>query len=286
MLEGIDVSKWNAVPSREILAPLGFAIARASYGIVPDRRYAAHTRAIRDAGLPCGAYHFGVGWAPVVAQVEVFRRVAANANFWVLDLERDTTKTMSRAQGAEFIRRLKAVASGRMVLLYSSRGTWPGDLGQDANWVADYSGRPDRQGVSPRIPWLIWQYQGSPLDRNRFNGSRDDFARRFRLGSAGAQRPESPAEERDVRFIQASGYAPPPVRWLRVPKGYQTYLFDGTPFVKIGSSTRLPVYGKVDGRSEAYVVRVNTALDPATGRQYPDRLMRHVYVMGRGGELE
>lgn len=175
MLDGIDVSHWQT--RTPPLTGLEFAFARATYGTSPDNRYGMHVTAFRRAGLIVGAYHFGVGFVDPAAQARTFYSVARNADIFVLDLERDTRQTMSRDQGRVFIRELRRLAPGKSILLYSSRGTWPGDLGQDANWVADYVGRPDRVGVRPRIPWAFWQYTSRPWDKNWFNGDLDALRR-------------------------------------------------------------------------------------------------------------
>jgi hypothetical protein len=197
-LDGIDISKYQRTTPP--LAGLSFAFARATYATTVDPKYAMHVANFRRAGIVVGAYHFGVGFVTPLAQVKAFIAVAKEADVLVLDLERDSTKTMTRAQGREFIRRLRAAAPGKTILLYSSRGTWPGDLGQDANWVADYTGQPDRAGVSPRIPWAFWQWTSRPWDKNRFKG---DQAALRKLASLASPPPPQPApeEDQDVRVV-------------------------------------------------------------------------------------
>ncbi len=159
MLEGLDVSRWNGPPS---LTGLAFAFARATYATGVDPKYATHTTRFRRAGLIVGAYHFGVGFVSPRAQARAFLAVAAGADLLVLDLERDSRQTMTHAQAREFIATIHG--AGRKVGLYHSRSGFP-DLGQDYNWVAQWS------STSPTgIRWSFWQYQGSPLDRDRFNG--------------------------------------------------------------------------------------------------------------------
>jgi hypothetical protein len=195
-LDGIDISKWQ--PTTPPLAGQSFAFARATYATTVDPKYAMHVANFRRAGLVVGAYHFGVGFVTPLAQVKAFVAVAKDADLLVLDLERDTTKTMTRAQGREFIRRLRAAAPGKTILLYSSRGTWPGDLGQDANWVADYTGQPDRVGVSPRIPWAFWQWTSRPWDKNRFAGDLAELRALARVTKPVPQPPTSTEEEQVI----------------------------------------------------------------------------------------
>jgi len=166
-LPGIDVSYWQ--PRTPGLRGLAFAFARATYGTSPDKKYAMHMRNFRAARLDAaGAYHFGVGWATPERQVAVFLATARDADLLALDLESDRTKSMTQAQAREFIRLVHR--AGRRIGLYHSRSGFP-NLGQDWNWVADYT-RGARLAGRPLTtkPWTFWQWQGSPLDRNWFNG--------------------------------------------------------------------------------------------------------------------
>jgi hypothetical protein len=180
-----------------------------------------HVANFRKAGIVVGAYHFGVGakQASIPAQVAAFAKASTGADVLILDLERNSRvrrtvdgklvwvqlPTMTRTEGREFIRRLRAAVPAKPtllaapILLYSSRGTWPGELGQDANWVADYTGDPNRPGVSPRIPWAFWQWTSTPWDKNRFNG---DLAALRKLASFASPPPQpAPEEDQDVRVV-------------------------------------------------------------------------------------
>lgn len=176
-LDGIDVSRWQArTPD---LTGLSFAFARATYATTVDARYAAHTAAFRAAGLVIGAYHFGVGGAqaPIPAQVEAFLRIAADADLLALDLERNGNGvSMTQAEARAFIAAVHA--RGRRIGLYHSRSGFP-NLGQDWNWIADYTDLAQRLGrPATTVPWAFWQWTsrgglgGAGLDRNWFNGDR------------------------------------------------------------------------------------------------------------------
>jgi GH25 family lysozyme M1 (1,4-beta-N-acetylmuramidase) len=162
-LSGIDVSKYNTL-SATSLKGLSFAFARATYGTTRDWKFQDHMTAFRKAGIVAGAYHFGVGWTTVAAQVAAFLTASKGADLLVLDLERDNTKTMTNEQAREFIKAVQA--TGKKVGLYHSRSGFP-QLGQDYNWVAQWG------QAAPNITWAFWQWQGSPLDRNKFNGDLD-----------------------------------------------------------------------------------------------------------------
>jgi len=159
-LNGIDISKWQTTtPS---LSGQSFVFVRATYALTTDPRYAKHTTIIRwSPGIVVGAYHFGVGFVPPVEQAQAFLAVAKGADLLALDLEKDSTETMTTAQARAFIAEVHK--AGRKIGLYHSRSGFP-SLGQDWNWIAQWGTTP------PNMPWAFWQWQGSPLDRDMFNG--------------------------------------------------------------------------------------------------------------------
>jgi hypothetical protein len=161
-LNGIDISKWQ--PTTPSLAGQSFAFARATYATTVDPKYAMHVANFRKAGLVVGAYHFGVGFVSVPAQVKAFLTASKGADLLILDLERDSTKTMTQAEARAFIKAVQA--TGKKIGLYHSRSGFP-SLGQDYNWIAQW-----RKEPPTGIPWAFWQWQGSPLDRDKFNGDK------------------------------------------------------------------------------------------------------------------
>lgn len=126
-----------------------------------------HIANARRAGLVTGAYHFGVNsiYVSIAAQVKAFLNTALDADFLVLDKEADGVRTpMSDADATAFIAGVHAAS--RRIGLYHSQSGFP-ELGQDWNWVARWGSTP------PSNLWLFWQWQGSPLDRDVFNGTAD-----------------------------------------------------------------------------------------------------------------
>lgn len=157
-LQGIDVSHYQAVTPP--LAGLSFLFAKATEGVTfVDPLYATHTAAARAAGLVVGAYHFGVA-DDGAAQARAFLAVAAAADLLALDLE-TSAAPMTNAQATAFIAAVHA--AGRKVGLYHSLSGFL-RLGQDWDWVAKWS------SVPPPLPWTFWQWQGTPLDKDAFNG--------------------------------------------------------------------------------------------------------------------
>lgn len=260
MLEGIDVSKWQ--PRTPGLTGLGFAFARATYATSPDERYAQHTAAFRAADIAAGAYHFGTGFVAVPRQVEAFLETAGDADLLALDWETDRAKTMTRAQAREFIAAVQA--TGRRIGLYASR-SWFRDLGQDWHWVAQWGPRaPDR-------PWHFWQYQGSPLDRNRFNGDRAALARLI----------GRPQEGADMQFIAAAGFDIRSSKRLRVGVGTTILTLDGRAKLAgpLTAPAELVLIGNGDASSAARVVLVNT------GNPYTDKVVRPTFGLVKGGQV-
>jgi hypothetical protein len=163
MLDGIDISRYQGnTPS---LVGLEFVWVRAVYGTTADSAYSKHANAVKDTHKVLGAYAFGVGGVAISSQVKAFLDVASNprADLLALDLESNSPgDSMSAAEAKEFIRQVHL--AGRKIGLYHSESGFPQNLGQDYNWVANWSHQPE-------IPWTFWQYRGSPLDLDRFNGN-------------------------------------------------------------------------------------------------------------------
>ena len=174
-VDGIDVSVYqNPTPS---LDGLGFVIAKASEGTRPDPRYAQHRAATRAAGLVFGAYHYNSKLIGVAAQVAAFLQAAPDADLYALDVEGGPAELFTPADAAQFIAGMHA--AGKTCGLYHSESGWF-DAGQDWNWVANWS-------REPMVPWTFWQYRGSPLDLDRFNGTADQLRT-----LAGITTPEAP----------------------------------------------------------------------------------------------
>src|SRR5439155_8528513 len=176
-LEGLDVSRWQGTTPN--LAGKAFLFARATYGAIRDQMYSTHIANARKAGLLVGAYHFGVGDVPVPSQVSAFLGAAGTVDFYVLDLESNGGRpSMTLGQASLFIALVRA--KNHKNGLYHSDSGFPLTLGQSYNWVAKWSVNP------PTHPWTFWQYRGSPLDLDRFNG--DEAKLQALAGNAGPVR--------------------------------------------------------------------------------------------------
>lgn len=164
MLAGIDLSAWQeATPP---LAGRAFVLARATYGLTPDARFAQHAAATLAAGAVLGAYHFGISGPTPEAQAAAFLAAVGGRTRWLmLDLEAEQGKVpMSAAEAHAFL--VTVQGTGRRCGLYHSLSGYP-DIGQSWRAVADWGATP------PPIPWDIWQYGTDPelhVDGDRYAG--------------------------------------------------------------------------------------------------------------------
>jgi hypothetical protein len=144
----IDVSKWqSSLP--DLSGVLG-VIARAGIGTKPDTMFASHIANARKAGKWVGAYWYNWGDLSVSDQVNAFiarEQEVGGVQLHVLDWE--GAEGFTAAQAADFMRIYKA-RTGDPIVLYASEGRYR-DLGQDANWIANYSNEPSKS-------YDMWQY--------------------------------------------------------------------------------------------------------------------------------
>lgn len=194
MISGVDLS--YAQTTTPPLDGLDFVVVKASQADFKDGMYDYHATAVRKAGLPLLAYHFGVVAAttPIATQVARFLASARSADYLFLDQEKapDGT-TMSDAEAQQF---LDLIRKSRECGLYHSASGFGGTTGEDAQWVADYraasvaAGYPRRMSDGVEFPgWDIWQYTSDgtqagytgKLDLNYMN-PKSPLVQRLRVG--------------------------------------------------------------------------------------------------------
>lgn len=245
MIGGMDVSYWQSTTPP--LTGLGFLVARATYATVPDSRYAMHMGNAEKAGLIAGAYHFGTGTATPADQAAAFLKAAGQrAKFLVLDLESNGNNgpSMTVSQAGLFIAAVKAHDPyHRNILLYHSESGWPGGIGQGGNWVAKWS------TSQPSVPFVMWQYQGSPLDRDWYNGTLDGL--RALAGIA-------PTSAGPIIGDEMNAATQVPVAVADIASG-------GTVYADADRTTQL-IASWAGGTSVGVYWRPSVAVDPVTGR--------------------
>jgi len=163
-IDGIDISHWQA-PSQDdrIMDGCEFVGIRATYGTTKDHTYDVHEANARKHYAVVLAYCFGVPGLGGEAQANALLDSAPNADLYVLDREKDGTRgVMSEAEARAFIATIKRTSKHK-VGLYSSESQFK-DLGQEFNWVANWS-------HEPTVHWEFWQHRGAPLDLDDFSGT-------------------------------------------------------------------------------------------------------------------
>jgi hypothetical protein len=170
MLEGIDVSYSNV----RVNTWADFVIIRACYGSSKDIRFDEHYKAARKLGVPVGAYSFLVKpsrtGSTIPSQVSALLNIAGHADGLAFDWEGANPPTKESVRQAIQLTQ----DAGYRVGFYASDSVYF-DAGQDWTWIAHYGTNtwPTHNGQ----PADIWQYQGAPLDRDRYKGSKTDLLR-------------------------------------------------------------------------------------------------------------
>lgn len=198
---GVDVSRWNKVDWRALAGVIEFAGVRASWGargvdplFVAHRAGAASIRALEIA------YHVVDPWVAASVQVEHFLATLGRdiGKAWMLDVEpAPGQRPADFAQWAEVTATMAYDLSARVgapPCLYGSpsfleRMPLPLDLDGAPLWLAAWRDGPEDEAKRPAIavrPWrhvTIWQVgtrpqpDGSPLDWDRFEGTRAELER-------------------------------------------------------------------------------------------------------------
>jgi lysozyme len=160
-----------------------------------DSKYKSYHSAAQQAGLLCGAYHFG-RHGDGVAQADHFLHATDPHDKTLLALDLEWVMAgnvqgdpMTLNQAERFVERLRHV-TGRWPGVYTSSAflnqyqyTQSPTLQRCWLWVAEYS-----TAATPKIPhiwndWALWQYTetgtvkgiSTKADRSRFNGSEDQL---------------------------------------------------------------------------------------------------------------
>ena len=260
---GIDVSHYNALAN---LGSQEFQFAKATQGVYKDAKFLAHTANAERYGVVAGAYHFGVAGS-ASAQVDAFLAAVkpTGIRLLALDLEHYGTQTMTNGHAAEFIAAVQL--RGYPIGLYHSRSGFP-KLGQDWDWIADWNANDFPNGC------LFWQYQGNPIDRDRFNGTLSELRVVAGLQApppiiGGGNEPAKPPQGDDVRYVNANGYSVESGLVINVGKGAPWKYLNGIEGGKVPADTALPVVGFGDGDPKDHVVLLNTGNPYADGKPRP-----------------
>lgn len=212
-VQGADVSFWqddNSTPQRIIFSDMvrqgaSFVIIRAGQGEWADPDFSVNWIKAKEDGLPRGAYWYYDSRYDPVKQAELFASLVRNdppeLELW-LDLEEHLGGPFGGyANWEKFLNRLRQLLPLTKVGIYTGyyyiNGRIPSAeftyFSQFPLWLAWYSDNP--ANVLIPKPWttcLYWQW-GTPswgmawgcesqeIDMNLFNGTKEDFNRRYTL---------------------------------------------------------------------------------------------------------
>lgn len=180
---------------------ISFAMVRATTGYVnpdnpnggyyTDPRFAANWEAMKTLGIRRFAYHFAyptLDERDPVAQAEHFMTVVREAGLHkgdnvVLDLEENSGMTPIQVSfwAWVFCTYINRHAPEIRVLVYTydsfADEGYCARLGDWYLWMADYQVAAPQLPAGPWTTWKFWQYTGSPLDRDVFNGTPGELDR-------------------------------------------------------------------------------------------------------------
>ncbi len=159
MLNGIDISHYQTTTPN--LTNEDFVFVKTTDGLNKDPMYDMHVSNVLKAEKVLGDYAFGYDLSPTFSAEQQAAAFLLFRTTELLALDLENSKIpMTNTQGAAFIAYVHA--KGHKIGLYHSDSGFP-NLGQDWNWVANYSVKPTRK-------WTFWQSSGGPLDQDVFNG--------------------------------------------------------------------------------------------------------------------
>ena len=197
---GIDVSyhQGDIVWPRVQRAGVRFAFVRVSDGTyVADPQFIANWRGAKRAGVLRGAYQFFRPELSAIDQADLMiatlRRHGRGELPPVIDIEETGGLPLATvvANARVWIERVRSQL-GVEPIVYTNPGMWRwgggSDLGKQALWLAHYTAQ------CPSVPppwsrWTFWQYTDNgrvdgiegPVDLDIFDGTYDEFRRRFGL---------------------------------------------------------------------------------------------------------
>lgn len=197
---GIDVSHWNGDINWGIV-DADFVLMKCTQGNgYFDDKYTRNKEGCVYYSIPHGVYHYFEPDIDGASQAEFFYQKAGDKylQVWVLDVEKASSVNVANhnLNLEKAVKRLREL-TGEQPWIYTSKYKWQvctGDLVTDwaqgcQLWVAHYT-----TALTPLLPvgwytWGMWQYSDngavagiSPVDVNRYNGTKDEMLVEFGNG--------------------------------------------------------------------------------------------------------
>lgn len=236
--QGIDVSSYQAVLTKEELKPYAFAYAKASEGASgTDPNFARNWTVLKDAGIHRGAYHelrpasSASGSAQAAHFLSVVKARGLDAGDILVGVASDYSG-VTDAEVKEFCDAVKSAAPRSPVLVYSDlsvAATLTSCTEYDL-WVAWPSDTPPAS-VRPWKTWRFWQWGTvDNVDRDAYQGTATELSEWIKSVADPTHWTYGPPQ--DLKAI--GGHTSvrltwePPVGSPQPPSRYQVYIYEGT----------------------------------------------------------
>lgn len=196
VVEGIDVSKWQATIDWDPLADAGirYAFIRTNHGLgIIDEKFDYNWAEARRVGILRGAYQYFAPEEDPIEQAELLLDMMGTLELDdlppVLDVEESGGRSPTEIQAAIHIWMDHVEAAiGRKPIIYTAKYFWqdgvgaPDDFLDHPLWVANY--QVDCPLIAePWERWSFWQYSSTgslpgvttAIDRNHWNGTYEEL---------------------------------------------------------------------------------------------------------------
>lgn len=180
MLKGIDISHWQGSVN---YSAYDFVIMKATEGVdFKDNKKDTHLKNVKKANKLYGFYHY--------ARPEYNANANKEAEYFVNSIKDEigncllaldwegTALKYPIAWAKQWLDKVYELTGVRPVLYVQESEILRRDYSSIAKanyglWCAKWSDKEPRTGAWSF--WALWQYQGSPLDKDNFNGTKEQF---------------------------------------------------------------------------------------------------------------
>lgn len=170
MLDAVDISQWQG-PYQDYGTPIVFMkVSGGDDGLYFDSQAANNYNQARAQGKGVGMYHFAGAHDPIVEADFFIRACSPLAENDVMALDWEVQHPDPVAWCLAFVTRVHD-QTGVWPLLYINLSTlraydWSPVLANCGLWIAAWTGDPNVNVNTGGHPYVVHQWQGSPLDRD------------------------------------------------------------------------------------------------------------------------
>jgi hypothetical protein len=210
-LEAVDISQWQG-NYKDYGTPIVFMkVSGGDNGVYYDSQATNNYNSAVAQGKAVGMYHFAGGKDPIVESNFFIRACSPLAENDVMALDWEVSHPDPVGWCKAFVENVHN-QTGVWPLLYINLSTlrshdWSPVLNNCGLWLAAWNGNPEADIDTGGHPYVMQQYQGSPLDRDAWFGTLDQFKK---YGWHNAPQPQ-PVPEPQPAPAPAPSPAPEPV---------------------------------------------------------------------------